>query len=264
MDRPYIVARWGASPAVMAWELFNEMDWTDEFAEHVTEAAEWHVRAAAELRALDPTGRPITTSFAHGTGHPEIWAPMDIVQAHHYGGEDLAQAARAAVSGLRALHDKPVLLAEIGIGLGGEGTAPSDPDGRFLHNAQWGSLMAGAAGAAWPWWWDVWIHPSDVYHRFRGISAFVSGRRLDEEGYAPTALVVETSARADVVVSPTLDWGQKAPAGQIAIGRDGTAQPGPESLSQYLYGEWKSDGGTRAPGSRLPSSRRLRRSRCRR
>ena len=40
----YIVARWAFSTAVHSWELWNEMDWTDNFAAHATDAGNWHAQ----------------------------------------------------------------------------------------------------------------------------------------------------------------------------------------------------------------------------
>jgi hypothetical protein len=38
----YIIARWAYSTAVHSWELWNEMDWIDNFAAHATDAGNWH------------------------------------------------------------------------------------------------------------------------------------------------------------------------------------------------------------------------------
>lgn len=65
----YIVARWSYSPAIAAWEFFNEVD-NIQFAdpEEPIPAAEitaWHAEMAKYLRELDPHGHMITTSISH-------------------------------------------------------------------------------------------------------------------------------------------------------------------------------------------------------
>jgi hypothetical protein len=56
----YIVARWGWSPAIVAWELFNEVHWTNAFREgHEADVAHWHATMAAYIRSMR---RWITTS----------------------------------------------------------------------------------------------------------------------------------------------------------------------------------------------------------
>lgn len=48
----YIVARWGYSPSVLAWELWNEVDNTE--LPETDAVVAWHQEMAQELRALDP------------------------------------------------------------------------------------------------------------------------------------------------------------------------------------------------------------------
>ena len=51
----YIVARWGYSPAIMGWELFNEVQFTDAGQNgQWANVAAWHSEMAAFIRAQDP------------------------------------------------------------------------------------------------------------------------------------------------------------------------------------------------------------------
>ena len=34
------------------------------------------------------------------------------------------------------------------------------------------TVMGGGAGGAMNWWWDSWVHPNDLYYRFKGAGAF--------------------------------------------------------------------------------------------
>src|SRR5207302_1501019 len=59
----YILARWGYSPHILAWELFNEVQWTDAIRnQHADTVAAWHREMAAFLRQQDPNRHLITTS----------------------------------------------------------------------------------------------------------------------------------------------------------------------------------------------------------
>src|SRR5262249_28077262 len=60
----YIVARWGYSPHVLAWELFNEVQFTDAMGHGQRDAVVgWHRDMAAYLRAQDPNYLLVTTSY---------------------------------------------------------------------------------------------------------------------------------------------------------------------------------------------------------
>ncbi len=60
----YIVARWGYSCNILNWELFNEVDWTDQFDAKKGEVAAWHDEMAAWLNDKDPNRHLVSTSFA--------------------------------------------------------------------------------------------------------------------------------------------------------------------------------------------------------
>jgi hypothetical protein len=61
----YIAARWGYSPSIMAFELFNEVQFTDAaYANQWTNIEAWHNEMAAFLRSVDTYHHLITTSSA--------------------------------------------------------------------------------------------------------------------------------------------------------------------------------------------------------
>ena len=59
----YIVARWGYSRNILCWELFNEVDWTDDFTIYQSAVADWHAEMAQYLKEIDPYQHLVTTSF---------------------------------------------------------------------------------------------------------------------------------------------------------------------------------------------------------
>lgn len=89
-----IVARWGYSPAIMAWELFNEVHWVDALRlEHNEGAvAAWHDEMATYLRSLDVYGHLVTTS-TEDLASP-IYRSMDYYQPHLYPSEPIPAARR--------------------------------------------------------------------------------------------------------------------------------------------------------------------------
>jgi hypothetical protein len=60
----YAIARWGHSPSVLAWELFNEVEWTDAIQKDQNWPAvlAWHNEMAAYVRSLDPYHHLVVTA----------------------------------------------------------------------------------------------------------------------------------------------------------------------------------------------------------
>ncbi len=66
----YIVARWGFSPHIAAWEFFNEVDNAvfsrqDSIIIPHQAVTDWHQEMAAYLKSIDPYGHIVTTSVSH-------------------------------------------------------------------------------------------------------------------------------------------------------------------------------------------------------
>ncbi|MCR4921504.1 MAG: DUF5060 domain-containing protein [Bacteroidaceae bacterium] len=85
----YIVARWGYSPSIGAWEFFNEID-NIQFRDSnnpipAADIVTWHREMAHYLKELDPFGHIVTTSISHRDldGLNSI-DEMDVNQKHIY------------------------------------------------------------------------------------------------------------------------------------------------------------------------------------
>ena len=66
----YIVARWGYSPHISAWEFFNEVDNAvfsrqDSIIIPHKAVTDWHREMAAYLKGIDPYDHIVTTSVSH-------------------------------------------------------------------------------------------------------------------------------------------------------------------------------------------------------
>ena len=83
----YIVARWGYSPAILAWELFNEVQFTDGWRNRPETVVAWHREMADYLYEIDPHQHLVTTSSDTGDAFAAIWNinSIDLVQHHQYG-----------------------------------------------------------------------------------------------------------------------------------------------------------------------------------
>ena len=236
----YTLARWGYARSIMSWELFNEVDWTDDFDNRKADVATWHREMSDFIRKNDPYKHLITTSYAREQYDPALWSTpsMDFTQTHYY--LDVPNLERAIANGTRQyLKDfgKPTFNGEFGLGGSAESLGNIDANGIYVHNALWGSLFSGGAGAGMTWWWDNYIHPRNLYYHFAPLAEvaaqipFVQNRL----SHAPAQV---SGAPADLVLTPALGWGGLGtPA--IALGENGTLQPADASLGSYLYGaQW--------------------------
>ena len=218
----YVVARWGDSPHVMAFELWNEVDLTEQ-PPTVDPVVDWHREMAGVLREHDPNDRLITTSttdelmvFTAWLGNfpieefPLALAPVwelpeiDFVQIHAYqiAGLTLKLPIHTLyprlVERMRAFG-KPVLIAEAGVDFrGAVETMGADPEGEGFHDLIWAGLFSGGFGTGMSWWWDHIVDVEDWYFHFAPVARIVEGVDFPREGFERTVVPVDAPG-SDVV-----------------------------------------------------------------
>lgn len=238
----YIVARWGYARSIMAWELFNEVGWTDNYQQHQLEIADWHAEMAAYLKSIDPYQHLVTTSFADEAQDPLVWAnpDIDLTQTHYYlNTSNLQKALVNGITGYLEAFGKPTLTGEFGLG-GNSELANEDPDGIHIHNAMWGTLFGGGLGTGMSWWWDSYIEPQDLYFHFAPLSAVAAEIPFLAEDLRPASAFV-SGASGDLLLTPTLGW---AGIGEdtITIDEKGSTFPAGADLGIFLYGsQWNTN-----------------------
>jgi Domain of unknown function (DUF5060) len=164
----YIVARWGYSPAIMAWELFNEVQFTDAGQTGqwgIIQA--WHDEMAMFIKTNDLYQHLITTSSV--LDEP-IWDETDYYTHHDYP-SDLISGIRDAqdISGFQTVA--PDFSSECGIDFTPHvGISPPI----------WAGLMAGQSGDAMPWYWDT-IDPNNDYFLIQAAADFVTKSGLADQ-----------------------------------------------------------------------------------
>ncbi|MDP6355015.1 MAG: cellulase family glycosylhydrolase [Planctomycetota bacterium] len=240
----YLIARYGGSPSLVAWELFNEVALTDPYRFHKRSIMEWHRQMAAFLKKNDPYPRLVSTSVAGlaEQGSP-VWRVenLDFVQAHRYHRwRSFSKEANTAVEEFRD-DGRPIMLTEFG--LRKEAARILDPRGLFIHNSLWAAAMSGAAGTPMPWWWDHHIQPFMLFNRFRGISAFTKDIDFAGQGFEPYTNwnVVSRASKKEigsVFIQPDQTAFDSAPFNapqEYTIGRDGSID-GPTLRAETIHG----------------------------
>jgi hypothetical protein len=185
----YVVARWGYSTSVAAWEYFNEIDPrlpTDRF----------YAELGEYLERIDPYRHLRTTStWSWGpkdSRHPKL----DLVEEHFYfRPADRAKLLDEVDAAVQRSHDlrkktpaKPALLGEFG--LANDQWQPTEEmkKSRSLadfHNIQWASALGGCSGTALYWWWDR-FDQRQGYSLYRPLSRFLANIPWTSAGLQPT------------------------------------------------------------------------------
>ncbi|WP_162909640.1 DUF5060 domain-containing protein [Aggregatilinea lenta] len=194
----YIIARWGYSSSMFAWELFNEFDWllrepdtTDAVLESTVD---WHTEMAEYLKEIDPYDHLVTTNVAtpirfwpEDSWYFELWQipDMDICNFHLYNlplfTNDTVKNLVDYLNAFYAETTSPCLIGEWGIDSNGD-TDALDVAGIGLHNALWTATMMKAALL--PHYFDL-VHDYDQYGHFRALSTYLGS---EPEGLTPYAL----------------------------------------------------------------------------
>ena len=157
----YAVARWGYSPSILAWELWNEVQFTDAARHHQwNEIAQWHREMASFLRAQDVQNHLITTSSMESIP-AAIGAALDYEQNHIYPADLIA-----ALQNTASKTPKATFVGEFGP------RDLKDPQGVYLHAGLWSGLMNGQGGAPQYWFWDL-VEKHNFYSQFGSAAAFL-------------------------------------------------------------------------------------------
>lgn len=232
----YILARWGYSPHVFAWEFWNEYE----------APADWIAEMAAFLKQHDVNRHLVSTTY----GTPADWKNpnVDFTMTHHYGDSgSITDFGSLFEHHTRAHREygKPYFIAEFGIDWR---TSDSlyDPQGRGqnLHNGLWSGVMAGGAGTPMLWYWDNYIHEKNVYSVFGPVARFVGQVDWAREPFTPidgmkvTMHNNEPERFEDLEFSTPGAWG-KTTSGNYRVGRDGRIEGG--LISGLLGGPHKKD-----------------------
>lgn len=227
----YLVARWGYSPHVFAWEFWNEVPASPE-------VNAWTAEMAAYLKRTDPNRHMVSTSY----GDAKTWAcpDVDFTMTHMYGqAGHTADFTRQIASEARALRkvEKPYLLAEFGIDWQtGDERWDKPRSGLNMHNGAWASLLGGAAGTSMLWYWDGYVHPSNLYHVLTPVRRFAdavdwTGSRLEPvDGVKVEVSASEPETFTDLTVSAGREWGRGG-SDEYTLGRDGEVKGGPVAMT---------------------------------
>ena len=227
----YIVARWGWSPAVVAWELFNEVHWTDSFRQgHEADVARWHTLVANFIRSIDAYGHLITTSTENLES--PIYAKMDYYQPHLYAA-NLIACARVFETDYSKL-DRPAFYGEEG---DDHAALPDDvkKSGLDIVPPVWASIMGQGDGAAEPW--DGWrLLEQKRLGELGAVFRFIVHSKVTaQRGLQPFSAVVQCADQVPLGIAAGEYWQHRAPV-DMDYPVDGTEPIGAGNVAATLVG----------------------------
>jgi len=238
----YILSRWGHSPNILAFELWNEVDAPQEWTEEM----------AGFIKEHDPYGHLVTTSLGYGFQEKHLYDTsriwnldsIDYVQTHLYGKggdlKDLAQAISDISRYMAQKYRKPHLIGEFGIDYYKD-DAYYDKEGKGvqIHNALWASVMSKSFGTAMTHWKE-YIDRKDLYHQFKAVANFVRTidwlngtweyARIEIANAAP-----KEKKYSEVVLSCPGDWAEECPA-EVTVLNNGEVSG---RINRYIHGVTK-------------------------
>ena len=256
----YIVARWGYSPAIGAWEFFNEID-NIQFRDSrnpipSAEIVAWHTEMARYLKEIDPFGHIVTTSISHRDvdGLNDI-ADMDVNQKHIY------NASSVIPSTIRAYEErfgKPYVIGEFSREWDWSKNFDdfADEMDADFKRGLWYGLFSPTPVTPMSWWWEYFDERGLVPY-FRGVR-MVSDQMLRES----RGRFVEVKAEAGEAEAYAVKCGKKTyvyvnnPAKEPARAVRVHVPDGKYAVSSFSFdgAEFKPQGKARAVGGVLTIS----------
>ena len=154
----YFIARWGFSPSIAAWELFNEVDNVQFGDKNKTIAADsivaWHDEMSTYIKAIDPYKHLVTTSISHRDlqGLNSLKS-IDFNQKHIYKN---TSSIAPTINQYEAKFQKPYVIGEYGYEwdwLKNFDDFPTEMDSDFKRGL-WYGLFSPTPILPMSWWWE--------------------------------------------------------------------------------------------------------------
>ncbi len=177
----YIIARWGYSPNIFSWEIFNEVEWTDNY--NTENISKWHEDIISYIKKLDVNKHLISTSYANPNMDDAVWKLKDInfTQTHFYGIKDGTELYELSKEKIKKFS-KPHITGEFGMDAGEDFVKNNmDPQGISLINSIWAGAFTLSFGSPMPWNWDDYIDKNDLFTIFKPLSDFVKNINFQKE-----------------------------------------------------------------------------------
>jgi hypothetical protein len=186
----YLIARYGGSPQLLAWQFFNEIDNAYIPRSDLVHAdvVAWHRDMARWLRAHDPYQHLITSSLTGGSDRPELWQlpEMEFSMYHSYWDPAPARKNATLAEDFFQRYQKPAMIGEFGVS-GANWARPADPHLRGFRQGLWGGALGGSVGTSMTWWWED-VHADRVYPLYASLQQILTHAGWHDGAWRPLAV----------------------------------------------------------------------------
>jgi len=194
----YLVARWGYSTNIAAWEFFNEVD--NAIYAHKEQpipdelVTRWHREMSDYLKQLDPSGHIITTSISHREVAGLYDLPSIAINQRH-----IYKALNSIPTTLRqasAEHGKPFVIGEAADEWDWSQNFDDDSRGMIGHFKRqlWYGLFNPTPVLPMTWWWE-YFDAKGMTPYFKGVQAINQRMLRDSEGRLQSVSVASSESR---------------------------------------------------------------------
>lgn len=195
----YFIARYGAYPNVLCWEIFNEIELTSFYPQNPDKLLNYIETMARFIQKHD-IYRHMISSSCNMDGRLQKSSVIDALLPHHYP-MDVGEGLYFALL-QNSQWNKPQFGGEVGVGHVRQAylkIAEVDRDAVPLRNSLYASLFGTAAGTILHWW--DYYHLLDQFEEFTKFNRFISRLELDREHFTPASPLVRYGNSVDVVSS---------------------------------------------------------------
>ncbi len=154
----YLVARWGYSTSIAAWEFFNEIDnaaFTQQDSIRIphTAVTQWHMEMSRYLKDIDPYGHLVTTSISHRDiqGLNSI-AYIDFNQKHIY---KHTEKIPGIYTSYIQTFGKPYVVGEFGYRWEDDDSTYGKFFDYDFKRGLWYGLFSPTPVLPMSWWWEM-------------------------------------------------------------------------------------------------------------
>lgn len=163
----YLVARWGYSTSLGAWEFFNEIDNSaygggESLVIPMDDITKWHDEMSTYLKSIDPYGHLVTTSISHRdiTGMNAL-ANLDFNQKHIYKN---TSSIPSAIKSYVGSTGKPYVIGEFGFRWEDANPAYNYDFNLDFKRGLWYGLFTSTPILPMSWWWELFDTNKMTYY----------------------------------------------------------------------------------------------------
>lgn len=239
----YVIARWGYSPNILAFELWNEVDAPKEWVKEMT----------SYIKSINVHGQLVTTSLGYPWGNnfdeSSIWAmkELDIIERHIYGDQtrDVIGYLASTNIELSKKYNKCLFVGEFGMDAGkNDAEIDGSGEGVALHASLWASALTRCFASSLNWWWADYVKGKNLHAHYKALRNFIqdvdwSSKRV--EFLNTTPIMTEKGLNpvlSPVLIYPTRTWGDTNYT-EFTISNNGDVAGG--AVNTYLHAPLKKE-----------------------